>query len=141
MLHRLFYLFVLLLVLLAGAVQPPAPLEKPKKEDPKKSGKKPKKGEEEERGDKKEAGEEGDSDDPDGPSGYTLERWDFTAMKPDSAVLVIGKRRYGKTIWTEWMLYNLQKFFYDGAYVFTATKHNQVSHILAKSLLSSSFLV
>ena len=46
------------------------------------------------------------------------------AMVPlDALILVVGKRRYGKTVWSRWLLSNLWPYFRE-AYVFTTTKHN-----------------
>jgi hypothetical protein len=49
---------------------------------------------------------------------------DFDKINLDSLVLVIGKRRYGKTTWTEWLLSHLWWYFPNGGFVFTKTKHN-----------------
>jgi hypothetical protein len=37
----------------------------------------------------------------------------------------MGKRRYGKTIWLEYVLSKVWEYFPAGGYVFTKTKHNQ----------------
>src|SRR5690606_2842366 len=42
----------------------------------------------------------------------------------NSLILVEGKRRYGKTIWVQWLLFNLWQYFPSEGYVFTGTKHN-----------------
>lgn len=57
--------------------------------------------------------------------GYKLAQFDHKKVKLDSAVGVIGKRRYGKTIWAQWLLSNIWQYFPGGAYVFTKTKHNR----------------
>jgi hypothetical protein len=53
-----------------------------------------------------------------------LQEFDPLSVKLDSFVFVVGKRRYGKTIWSRWLLGENRKFFQDGIYVFTTTKHN-----------------
>ncbi len=45
-------------------------------------------------------------------------------MKKDALVMVVGKRRFGKSVFTQWCLSYLWKYYPDGAYVFTTTKHN-----------------
>ncbi len=44
-------------------------------------------------------------------------------VNPDALILVIGKRRFGKTIWSEWLLSHLWPIFRE-VYVFTTTKFN-----------------
>lgn len=53
-----------------------------------------------------------------------LENFDFESVSLDSMVMVVGKRRYGKTVWTEWLLSHLYEFFPRGGFVFTNTKQN-----------------
>ncbi len=55
---------------------------------------------------------------------YQLEEFDYDKVEPDSSILVIGKRRYGKSTWARYLLSKIWKFYLDGAFVFTATKHN-----------------
>lgn len=50
--------------------------------------------------------------------------FDPTKIKKDSLILVDGKRRFGKTTWTRWLLSFIWMYFADGGYVFTKTKHN-----------------
>jgi hypothetical protein len=45
-------------------------------------------------------------------------------VKLDSFIIVNGQRRYGKTIWTRWVLSKLKDYFAGGGYVFTKSKHN-----------------
>lgn len=45
-------------------------------------------------------------------------------MPLDALVLVVGKRRFGKTIFIRDMLSKMWRYFPRGGYVFTATKHN-----------------
>lgn len=59
-----------------------------------------------------------------GDNPVTLKKFDPSKVSLDSFVLVIGKRRYGKSVWAEWLLYHLWPYFYSGGYVFTKTKHN-----------------
>jgi hypothetical protein len=51
--------------------------------------------------------------------------FDFNKVKIDSSVSVIGKRRYGKTIWLEFLLSHIWQWYPEGGYVFTKTRHNQ----------------
>jgi hypothetical protein len=53
-----------------------------------------------------------------------LPQLDYSKINLDSLVLVVGKRRYGKTTWTEHLLYHLHYYFPNGGFVFTKTKHN-----------------
>jgi hypothetical protein len=69
--------------------------------------------------------EENDSE---GEDDLKIERYNFNNIKLDSFVLVIGKRRYGKTTWTEWLLSKIWQYFPDGGYVFTKTKQNHCNH-------------
>jgi hypothetical protein len=60
-----------------------------------------------------------------GEGDFDAKPLDFKEIPPDALIFVIGKRRYGKTTWAEWVLYNLQVYFPEGGYVFTGTKHNE----------------
>lgn len=51
--------------------------------------------------------------------GQQLQQFDHKKIKLDSFIIVIGKRRYGKSTWTQFILSKLWKFFPDGGYVFT----------------------
>lgn len=53
----------------------------------------------------------------------TLDEYDYNP-EPDSMCLVIGKRRYGKTTWAQYLLSLIWPYFLDGGYVFTDTKQN-----------------
>lgn len=53
-----------------------------------------------------------------------LEPFDHDKVSLDSMVIVVGKRRYGKTVWAEWLLSHMNEFFPRGGFVFTNTKHN-----------------
>lgn len=55
---------------------------------------------------------------------HELQQFDHSKIKKDSFIIVIGKRRYGKSTWTEYVLNDMWKFFPSGAYCFTKTKHN-----------------
>jgi len=57
-------------------------------------------------------------------SGLKLKQFDVNKINLDSLIIVIGKRRFGKTTWTQWVLYFLRDMFPRGAYCFTSTKHN-----------------
>jgi len=66
-------------------------------------------------------------------SGLKLKQFDVNKINLDSLIIVIGKRRFGKTTWSQWVLYHMKDYFPRGAYCFTSTKHNyfwqQVSRI------------
>jgi hypothetical protein len=66
-----------------------------------------------------------------------LDEFDHSKIKPDSFILVIGKRRYGKTTWAEWVLNNMWHFFPDGGYVFTLTKQNYCKRLFFLVCLAS----
>lgn len=51
--------------------------------------------------------------------------FDYNKIKLDSFVLVVGKRRYGKSIWARYLLSKLWPYFLDGVYVFSRSKFNQ----------------
>lgn len=53
-----------------------------------------------------------------------LQPFDFDKISLDSMICAVGKRRYGKSVWVEWMLSHLWPFFPRGGFVFTKTKHN-----------------
>ena len=55
---------------------------------------------------------------------YKLPVFDVDKIKLDSFILVVGKRRFGKSVWSRWILSKLYPYFNDGGYVFTQTKHN-----------------
>lgn len=55
---------------------------------------------------------------------FQLAEFDVNKINLDSLILVIGKRRYGKTTWSRWILSQMADMFPRGAYVFTSTKHN-----------------
>jgi hypothetical protein len=52
-----------------------------------------------------------------------LEEFDPAVVNLDALMFVVGKRRYGKTVWTRWLLSHMWPYFRE-AYVFTTTKHN-----------------
>lgn len=54
-----------------------------------------------------------------------LPQFDPTTIKKDALCMVVGKRRFGKSVFVQWCLSVLWKYYPDGAYVFTTTKHNQ----------------
>lgn len=45
-------------------------------------------------------------------------------LSPSTTLLVLGKRRFGKSIFTRWALSKIWQWFPDGGVVFTTTKHN-----------------
>lgn len=53
-----------------------------------------------------------------------IKQFDFDRLNLDSAVLVVGKRRYGKSVWSQWLLSKIWQYFPDGGYCFTRTKFN-----------------
>lgn len=53
-----------------------------------------------------------------------LPQFDHNKIALDSFILVIGKRRYGKSTWTQYVLSKMWHFFPRGGYCFTKTKHN-----------------
>jgi hypothetical protein len=53
-----------------------------------------------------------------------LKPFDYDKVSLDSMILVLGKRRYGKSVWAEWFLSHIYQYFPRGGYVFTNTKHN-----------------
>ena len=53
-----------------------------------------------------------------------LPQFDPAIMGPDSLCLVVGKRRFGKSVFTRWCMSKMWQYFPDGGYVFTTTKHN-----------------
>jgi hypothetical protein len=54
-----------------------------------------------------------------------LPQFDYDKIKTlDLFLIVFGKRRYGKTTWTRYLLSKLWIYFPRGGYVFTKTKHN-----------------
>lgn len=53
-----------------------------------------------------------------------LTPFDRNKIKLDSFIIVVGKRRYGKTTWTQDILSEIWPAFHRGGYVFTKTKHN-----------------
>ena len=57
-------------------------------------------------------------------TGFTLKQFDYDKIKLDSFIIVIGKRRFGKSTWAQYILSKLWQYFRDGAYVFSRTKHN-----------------
>ncbi len=62
--------------------------------------------------------------DQNGNTHVALKEFDPTTIKLDSFAIVIGQRRYGKTIWVRWMLSYLFEYFPAGGYVFTRSKQN-----------------
>ena len=56
-------------------------------------------------------------------SSYQPREFDVTKVSPDSFVVVVGKRRYGKSWWSQWLLSFIFYMFRE-VYVFTGTKHN-----------------
>jgi hypothetical protein len=57
-------------------------------------------------------------------SNFELKQFDYEQFKLDSLILVLGKRRFGKSTWARYVLSKLWHCFPDGGYVFTRTKHN-----------------
>ena len=57
-------------------------------------------------------------------AGIELQPFDISKINLDSLILVVGKRRFGKTTWSRWVLSQMQDLFPRGAYCFTSTKHN-----------------
>ena len=55
--------------------------------------------------------------------GANLKQFDHEKICPDSFLIIVGKRRFGKTTWLQWMLSFCYLFFTE-AFVFTKTKHN-----------------
>lgn len=53
-----------------------------------------------------------------------LDEYDFSKLPIDASIFIFGKRRYGKTIFAEYVLWNMQNYFKRGGYVFTKTKQN-----------------
>lgn len=53
-----------------------------------------------------------------------LQEFDFSLVPPDGLIIIDGKRRFGKTIWGRYLLSKMHRWFPDGGYVFTNTKHN-----------------
>jgi hypothetical protein len=68
-----------------------------------------------------------------------LNRFDFKQLPLDAFVLIIGKRRYGKSTWAEWLLSNVWQYYPDGGYVFTKTKQNHFWSKHCKSTLFYSY--
>ena len=58
-------------------------------------------------------------------SHQTPQQFDHNKIKLDSCIGIMGKRRYGKTIWLEFVLSKMWQNFPAGGFVFTKTKHNQ----------------
>jgi hypothetical protein len=53
-----------------------------------------------------------------------LECFDYSIVPPDANVMIVGKRRFGKSTFLRYLLSMMWPFFQDGGYVFTKTKHN-----------------
>lgn len=53
-----------------------------------------------------------------------LKEFDVEGISLDAFILVIGKRRYGKTTWARWVLSKNWEYFVHGGFVFTKTRHN-----------------
>lgn len=51
-------------------------------------------------------------------------QYDFNTLPLDAAVGVIGKRRFGKSVWVDHCMSKRWQFYPAGAYCFTKTKHN-----------------
>lgn len=56
--------------------------------------------------------------------GLVLPQFDPTTIKKDALCMVVGKRRFGKSVFCQWCISHLAKYYPDGIYVFTTTKHN-----------------
>jgi len=52
-----------------------------------------------------------------------LEEFNPAVVNLDALIFVIGKRRFGKTVWTRWLLSHMWPYFRE-VYCFTTTKHN-----------------
>lgn len=57
-----------------------------------------------------------------------LPEFDYDKVKLDSFILVIGKRRFGKSTWAQFLLEKIWFCFPHGCHVFTKTKHNYVGN-------------
>lgn len=59
---------------------------------------------------------------------FNLKEYNFDNLPLDVSVLVVGKRRYGKTIWSRDFLSKRWPYFPDGGFCFTKTKFNYFWH-------------
>lgn len=57
-------------------------------------------------------------------AGLDLQEFTPAMVNLDSLIFVVGKRRFGKSVWCEWLLSHLWPYFRE-AYVFTNTKFNK----------------
>lgn len=59
---------------------------------------------------------------------YKFQQFDYNTVPLDAAILVVGKRRYGKSTWTDYFLSHRWQFYPDGGFCFTRTKFNYFWH-------------
>jgi len=59
---------------------------------------------------------------------YKFNHFDYDSVPLDAAILVVGKRRYGKSTWTDHFLSHRWFFYPDGGFCFTRTKFNYFWH-------------
>lgn len=57
-----------------------------------------------------------------------ITQYDHSKVPLDASILVVGKRRYGKSTWTYHLLSKMWKYYPGGGYCFTRTKFNYFWH-------------